>query len=341
MLRAVQSSALRCCAPQSHVSSAVSLTTEQRRRFEEDGFLVVENVLDRTRTLGPLIAEYEAVLDRLWQGWINSGALEPGDPGGSFEERIVTAYRAGLEYFQPMDISLPPGSITEETPFHAGPAVFAMMTDDRLLDVVEAIIGPEITSNPIQHVRIKPPAVDLRDDELRAHIAATDWHQDRAVTLEEADETRMVTAWVAMSDATVENGCLQVIPGSHRGAMIPHCPEAGQVGIPADSMAGRQARPLPVGAGGVVLFHPLTIHGSLSNRSHSVRWSFDIRYNVTGESTGRPMFPSFVARSAGAPETVLRDPDAWRRMWKAARSRLAQQETTTIHRWAPDAAHCA
>ena len=106
-------------------------------------------------------------------------------------------------------------------------------------------------------------------------------------------------------------------------------------------MAGAQAKPLPVGAGGAVLFHPLTIHGSLSNRSQGVRWSFDIRYNVTGEPTGRPMFPSFVARSASAPETELREPAEWRRMWENARSRLAQQETTTIHRWSPDAAHCA
>ena len=313
----------------------------QLQQFEEDGFLVVEGVLDRTRTLDPVIAEYDALLDGLWQGWVEAGALEAADPSSDFEARIIQAYRSGLDYFQPLDISLPAGTITADTPFHAGPAVFGMMTDGRLLDVIGAIIGPEITSNPIQHVRIKPPADDLWADEVRAHITSTDWHQDRAVTLEEADATRMVTAWVAVTDATVENGCLQVIPGSHRGEMIPHCPREGQVGIPATMMAGRQARPLPVAAGGVVLFHPLTIHGSLSNRTQAIRWSFDIRYSVTGDPTGRPMFPSFVARSATAPETELRDPAVWRRMWEDARARLALEETTTIHRWSPDAAHCA
>ncbi len=316
------------------------LSEAQLRQFEKDGYLVVEDLLDRSGTLDPVIAEYEAVLDDLWQGWIASGALDAAEPARTFEERIVRAYRAGLEYFQPMDISLPPGTITEDTPFHAGPAIFGLMTDDRLLDAIQSILGPEITSNPIQHIRIKPPTADLRSDEVRAHITSTDWHQDRAVTLEEADETRMVTAWVAVSDATVENGCLQVIPGSHRGRMLPHCPQ-NQVGIPAAMMAGRQARPLPVRAGGVILFHPLTIHGSLSNTSQGIRWSFDIRYNVTGEPTGRPMFPSFVARSAAAPETALRDPAEWRRLWERARSRLSLKETTTIHRWSPDAAHCA
>lgn len=316
------------------------LSQRQLRQFAEDGFLVVEHLLDRKRTLDPVIGEYEALLDGLWQRWIASGALSPEEPASTFEDRILRAYRAGLEYFQPLDISLPPGTISEDTPFHAGPAVFGLMTDERLLNVIESLIGPEITSNPIQHIRIKPPSRDLRADEVRAHITSTDWHQDRAVTLEEADATRMVTAWIAVTDATVQNGCLQVIPGSHRGAMLPHCPQ-NQVGIPSAMMAGMQARPLPVRAGGVVLFHPLTIHGSLANTSQGIRWSFDIRYSVTGEPTGRPMFPAFVARSAAAPETVLRDPGEWRRLWERARSRLALNETTTIHRWSPDAAHCA
>ena len=106
-------------------------------------------------------------------------------------------------------------------------------------------------------------------------------------------------------------------------------------------MKGMEAKPLPVPAGGVILFHPLTIHGSLVNRSDGLRWSFDLRYNVTGEPTGRPMFPSFVARSAAAPETVLRDPAAWRRLWEEARQRLSTDKPTMIHRWSPDAAPCA
>ena len=321
------------------------LSAAQRAQFDEEGFLVVENAIDRARVLEPVIAEYDTLLDNLWRGWVDAGQLDaadaPGENGAaSFEARIIRAYAAGLDYFQPMDISLPPGTITEDTPFHAGPAIFRLMTDARLLDLVESIIGPEITSNPIQHVRIKPPSVDLKADEIRAHLTATDWHQDRAVTLAEADETRMVTAWVAVTEATVENGCLQVIPGSHRGEMFGHCPTTGQVAIPEASMAGRRARPLPVGAGGVVLFHPLTIHGSLANRTAGIRWSFDIRYSATGEPTGRPMFPSFVARSRSAPQSELRDPQEWRRMWECTRSRLADRETT-IHRWLPDAAHCA
>ena len=316
------------------------LTPEQLQHFEENGFVVVEDVLDRATVLEPLIAEYEEIMDGLRRNWIADGRLDPADPADSFYDRIIQAYRNGLEYFQPMDISLPPGEFGPDEPFHTGPAVFNMLTDNRLLDAVEAMIGPEITSNPIQHVRIKPPSDLLEGDEIRAHITATDWHQDRAVTLAEADETRMVTAWVAVTDATVENGCLQVIPGSHRGEMMPHCPNP-QVGIPHKLVENREARPTPVKAGGVVFFHPLVIHGSLANHTQGIRWSFDLRYNVTGDPTGRPIFPDFVARSRSAPETELRDPEEWHRMWSDTRAKLAAGPPVTIHRWSPDAAHCA
>lgn len=316
------------------------LSRDQLRDFEENGFLVLEDAIDRASVLDPLIAEYHQLLDELRDGWVAGGQLDPAAPEASFDELITSAYHAGLDYFQPMDISLPPGDITPDLPFHAGPAVFRMMTDTRLLDSIESIIGPEITSNPIQHVRIKPPATILDETEIRAHITATEWHQDRAVTLEEADRTRMVTCWLAVTDATVENGCLQVVRGSHRGAMMPHCPNP-QLGIPDEFIDRDAAVPLPVKAGGAILFHPLTIHGSLINTTSTVRWSFDLRYNVTGDPTGRPMFPDFVARSREAPDSEMRDPAEWRRLWEVARSRLSGQQPVQIHRWSADAAPCA
>ncbi|MBX2885104.1 MAG: phytanoyl-CoA dioxygenase family protein [Granulosicoccus sp.] len=315
------------------------LTLDQLRNFEAEGYLVVEDVFDDD-ILSALRIEYEAKLRQLCAEWVDENRLSPHLPMATFEECVLGVYDAGLDYFQPLDISLPPGDIKADTPTHFGDAVFAMMTYPRLLDLVESIIGAEIESNPIQHVRIKPPSAKLYDDEIRAHITATDWHQDRAVTLEEADATRMVTVWVAVNDATVENGCLQVIPGSHRQPMQPHCPQ-GQLAIPIQCMDLKKARPLPVKAGGIVMFDPLTIHSSLTNRSKGVRWSFDLRYNVTGDPTGRPMFPGFVARSRTNPETVLRDPEKWRALWRTAQDRLVHAPAVEIHRWPADAEICA
>ncbi len=312
------------------------LTQEQIDRFETEGVLVVEDVLD-PEILGRVRSEYEALLDGLYHGWRAEGLVPPADEADFFE-KLLLSYHAGCDWFQPMDISLPGDEIRPDTPFHFGPAVFDMIRAPRLLDLVEQLIGPELTSNPIQHVRMKPPATNLRDSERRAHIMATDWHQDRAVALAEGDRTRMVTVWLAITDATVENGCLQVVPGKPR--MYPHCPKR-QTAIADGFLDETKARPLPVRAGGAVIFHPLTPHSSLDNLSDRFRWSFDIRYNVTGQPTGRAHFPEFVARSRAAPETELQDWRVWREMWRDARARLSGQPHIPIHRWQADSPVCA
>ena len=81
--------------------------------------------------------------------------------------------------------------------------------------------------------------------------------------------------------------------------------------------------------------------GSLANNSDDVRWSFDLRYNPIGQPTGRDLFPGFVARSRANPESVLRDPATWEKLWRDTRDRLAQEEHTPFNRWSADAAVCA
>lgn len=312
------------------------LTQSQRAQFETEGYVVVEDILDTT-TLDAIRAEYAGLIDQLYDGWQAQG-LVPDGTGLDFWGKLMVAYEAGCDWFQPMDISLPGDVIAPDTPFHFGPAVFGMVRHPRLLDIVEQLIGPEITSNPIQHVRIKPPATALREGEIRGHITLTDWHQDRAVALEEGDRTDMVTVWLAITDATVENGCLQVKPG--KSPMLPHCPRT-QTAIADGYIDPAQAIPLPVRAGGAVIFHPLTPHASLVNRTDGFRWSFDLRYNVTGQNTGRAHFPDFVARSRANPATELNDWRDWRALWVDARARLAQSPHTPIHRWRHDSPACA
>jgi len=312
------------------------LSPDQIAEFDRSGVLVVDEVLPRP-VLDAVKAEYAALLDAMYDRWHAEGRVPPAG-GMDFYQKLLVAYEAGCEWFQPMDITLPGSEIEADTPFHIGPAVFDMLTCDRLLDMVEDLIGPEITSNPIQHVRLKPPARTLRDSETTAHIMSTDWHQDRAVAHEEGDATRMVTVWLAISDATLTNGCLEVIPGKPR--MYPHCPKR-QTSIADGFIDESKARPLPVTAGGAVIFHPLTPHAARDNVSDMFRWSFDIRYNVTGQPTGRAHFPDFVARSRARPDTELRDWQAWRDMWLAARAQLSGQAHIPLHRWTGDSPACA
>lgn len=314
------------------------LTYAQRRAFATDGYLVLEDVVPQ-EVRAQVEGEYAALLDSLCDGWVTDGLLPQEVMQQDFWQKLLTAYEAGCDWFQPMDISLPGDAITADTPMHFGPAVFDLVTCPAILDVVEALIGPEITSNPIQHLRIKPPRPALQSGEIRAHVTQTDWHQDRGVGLEEADQTEMVTVWIAMTDATEENGCLQVMPGTP-DTMLPHCPKT-QTAIADGFIDPAQALPLPVRAGGIVLLHPLTPHASLPNGTDAFRWSFDLRYNVTEQPTGRAHFPDFVARSAAQPETALTDWRTWRQMWEEARAELAGGSHIPIHRWQSDAPFCA
>lgn len=311
------------------------LSENQITQFRADGFLVVEDVLDQAQILDPVRAEYDQLLQGLIEDWGLATALQDA----SFTERLTVAYAKGLDWFQPMDISLPGDRIFADTSMHFGPAVFEMLRASKLLDIVQSLIGPEITSNPIQHVRIKPPEVILDADEIRAHVGSTSWHQDRAVALEEADQTQMVTVWIAVTDANVDNGCLQVIPNKH-DAILLHCPYK-QTAIAQGQIDTDLAVPLPVKSGGIVLLDPMVPHASLPNVSNGIRWSFDLRFNVTGQPTGRGHFPEFVARSAQNPESELTDWRAWRAMWEATRSRLAETSHIDIHRWRSDAPTCA
>lgn len=312
------------------------LSRDQIDSFHRDGVITVPDVLP-AQILEAVRTEYRDLLDRLYDHWHAEGRV-PNPKGMDFWRKLLVSYDAGCDWFQPMDISLPGDEIRADTPFHFGPAVFDMLTCDRLLDMVEDLIGPELTSNPIQHVRLKPPARRLTGDENRAHIMATDWHQDRAVAHAEGDQTQMVTVWLAISDATLENGCLQAIPGKPQ--MYPHCPKT-QTGIADGFIDETRARPLPVKAGGAVIFHPLTPHGSRDNLSDHFRWSFDIRYNVTGQPTGRAHFPEFIARSRSDPTRELHDWRAWRDKWVKARAHLSGQPHIPIHRWSGDAPVCA
>jgi phytanoyl-CoA hydroxylase len=314
------------------------LDQDQVSLFKKQGYLVLENVVDED-TLNAVRKEYSERMDSLYSNWHEQGMVDAPSPDMSFWDKLDQCYAGDFDWYQPLDISLPHSNICEDTPMHLGPAVFNLATHSNLLDIAEALIGPEITSNPIQHVRIKPPQRVVPKTEKRAHIIATDWHQDMGVTLNEADQTEFITIWLAITDATIENGCLQVASGNY-DEMLPHCSK-NQVGIADSHTPKDNAVPVPVKAGGAVIFHPLTPHASLSNKSDSYRWSFDLRFNKTGQPSGRSQFPDFVARSRSHPETELRDWKIWKQLWEETRKNLAKSPHMPQHRWDANSPFCA
>lgn len=321
----------------------IGLTAAQRLRLDAEGYLVVEDVLDPGADITPLLDEYAGVLDQIARRWHEEAAIASMYAELPFCDRLVRiSAESGRKLSGYFDISLPQSGIERDTPIHLGPAVFDLLTKPRLLDVVESVIGPEIYANPVQHVRMKLPAHALTagtSDGLNARIP---WHQDNGVVLPEADEATILTVWLPLTDATVMNGCLQVVPRSHRGDLAPHCPGPRGAEIPEPLIDAGAAVPLPMRAGSVLLMHQRTMHSSLDNLTgDQVRISFDLRYQPVGQPSGRPAFPGFVARSAAHPGSVLRDAAAWAQLWLDARARLAERENPSFNRWQAGVGVCA
>ena len=211
------------------VDSAIRV---DRETFERDGYIVIENVFDPAADLDPVVQEYAAQLYELATSWHADRLIDSAYADLPFAERFAHVLNdLGPEGYTPFDITLS-GPITEDSPMHTGPAVFNLITHPRVLEVVEHLIGAEILSNPIQHVRIKPPEhlLNHKFHGKNTMVSATEWHQDQGVATVDVDGTEMLTVWFPVFDSTIENGCLCVVPQSHKRGLLLHCPsKPGQV----------------------------------------------------------------------------------------------------------------
>lgn len=102
------------------------------------------------------------------------------------------------------------------------------------------------------------------------------WHQDRWTAL---DRDPLVTVWTALDPATIANGCVQVIPGSHHALINP----SNASGFLTDEQVSRYCRndqitPLELDAGETVVLHNWLLHSSDVNRTDIPRRAFSVCY---------------------------------------------------------------
>jgi phytanoyl-CoA hydroxylase len=94
------------------------------------------------------------------------------------------------------------------------------------------------------------------------------WHQDQAYWLD-TDDRRTATCWLAVDDSTVQNGCLQFLPGSHREPVRPHRPLHGDRDVShtlvTDLRPDDVLRPVPIAAGDITVHNEGVLHGSGGN----------------------------------------------------------------------------
>lgn len=146
------------------------------------------------------------------------------------------------------------------------PVLDQITHDSRILDAVQDVIGPDIL--------VAGTTLFIKEPETKGFIS---WHQDaRYIGLEPHD---WVTGWLAISNVTEENGCMRMIPGSHKAPLVEHVDTFGEDnlltrGQTVPDVDEAAAVAVPLKPGQLSLHHPRIVHGSGPNMSGERRIGF-------------------------------------------------------------------
>lgn len=146
-----------------------------------------------------------------------------------------------------------------------------LVSDARLVDIGELFLGPNIGLFATHYI-CKPPNTGR----------GVPWHQDGAFW--PLDPVEVITLWVAITDSAPDNGCLRVIPGSHRSPLSEMRETAGNSVLSAEiavDVDESDAVDLVLAPGDVSVHHPLMHHASDPNASDRWRRGLTVRYIPT------------------------------------------------------------
>jgi ectoine hydroxylase-related dioxygenase (phytanoyl-CoA dioxygenase family) len=261
----------------------LSLTSAERRAWDEDGFIVRERAFDAGE-----IAQLQAAAERAVE------RAAAGEPEGADYGYDGNRYRDAIG--STIQFEHRPGSQTIRViePFHhLDPVLDALIDDPRLVEPARALVGDERVALYTDKLNLKRPREGSR---FR-------WHQDSPYWAHFFEELhRLPNVMVTLDDACTGNGCFRVIRGSHRKGMLPGLAGDGELGAlftdPAYFDEAEQVL-FEVPAGSLVFFSPHSVHGSLPNESDEPRRAFVITY----QPGGHRMFKVDAKREAGGATT--------------------------------------
>jgi len=262
-----------------------------RRQLDERGYVILKSFLE-PEVLRQVRAALARLVDREAQKLLAEGRIDDPLLSAPFESRLAWLYKTHPEEA--------PKLFRRE--LHL-PGLFDLFFNSRLLDLVETLLGGEIRLYPNYSARPKLP------DHVPTEVL---WHQDGGYTSGEVERLRMVNLWAPLVPARVENGCMQFVPGSHRLGPVPHVSREHYLEIDPDYLNPYrdQAVPIEVDPRDLVLFHNLLFHRGLPNRSSTIRWSMDWRYQDATQPTLRPEH-GHIARSRSDPTRAVRSAAEW------------------------------
>lgn len=231
------------------------ISQQQIDQFHEEGYFLTDVVLEPS-TLDAMCEEMERV----------------------FQENVTAARKTGNEAAEKAALAA-----RAIAPFHVRSDVAAELVKHPIyLDMCRAFIGPDVDLYYNQITTKYPEGGKIFG-----------WHQDSGYTTTNAPS--YITCWTAITDATIDNGTIWVIPGSHKWGILPH--EAQEEtpdkfgGVDAVFEDESGAIPVEAKAGQIACFSSLTLHRSGPNTSDTLRRAYVPQYHTPGATlvkTGKP-----------------------------------------------------
>jgi ectoine hydroxylase-related dioxygenase (phytanoyl-CoA dioxygenase family) len=191
--------------------------------------------------------------------------------------------------------------------WQASPAFQALIANQKIAEMAARLSGAK-------QLRVWHDQIQYKPKELGGRLR---WHQDSPLWATLQPKDAQITAWVALDDAEADNGCMYMVPGSHRWGnqqkQIDTLPDG--VHLPESF----ESHPLhfmmcPVKKGHVHFHHSLTWHGSGPNHSSRPRRAIAIHFmteNTCYDANGEHVMKPFIAVPHGTPMQGEAFPLVW------------------------------
>ncbi|XP_014791187.1 uncharacterized protein LOC106884357 isoform X1 [Octopus bimaculoides] len=262
--------------PQPKISKPGHLTEEQIKKFFDEGFLIV-NDLFTPEELQPCCNDIEILVDNLAQKLYKAGKISDLHEDCGLFQRLTE-----------IDKEFSGASILIFKSQKLTKSFQNLWSNERLLNIAEQILGPEISGHPVWNLRPKIP---------NSKIVQVPWHQDSAYFDPDSYDHMILTAWIPFLNTNARNGGMQMARyGHHTGKIAHHTCSPGDtwyVDLAEEEMQKtlgvdleRDIITCHVPYGGMLLFQNITPHRSLLNISNDVRWSVDLRWQSPKEKWG-------------------------------------------------------
>ena len=302
-----------------------------KKEFEKNGFVRIRNVLDYKLDLEPILNDMAFIMNRLVHRFVPKK-----------DKKRVLGLRFKKKYSHLVKLNIPeldqyfnirlPQNVNVDSDFFASQSIFNLIKNNKIIEKVSKILGQEISSNPCQNSRIKQPEKAISKKNLHdGLVGRTPWHQDAGVMNKKGQKgTELVTCWIPFTKTRIENGCMLAVKESHKLGLVNHdTGSKGQVEIKGkEKIDDLKTIALEANVGDIILLSRYLIHCSLPNKSKNFRISMDLRFNKTGQHSGRDPLPSFVVKSKDRKNIKVNNYKQWIAMWEEAKNKCIPRKWT-------------